>query len=87
MPALDIDFSDAPDEPGVSFPSTWRQSVSVADSDAQTDDVEMVNAKTQHPKMKDEEVQSEVVSDLGAVPLMRSGFHKLKELDAFLEQW
>ena len=77
------DFSDAASEVE-GFASTW-EGADVADCEVQTDELEMVHQRTQHPKTREVEMQSEAVEVVGAVPLARSGFQKLRELDAFLE--
>lgn len=81
-----LDLGDAAYEQSVDFDSTWRQSVATVDGDCQTDTIEYVHQKTQHPKMREMETQSEAATDMSAVPLVRSDFHKLRELDTFLEQ-
>ena len=84
MGRLAVEHSDAFD-PGVSFVSSWRQLVSTSDGEVQTDAVEVAHVRVQHPKTKEEEMQSEAIAEMATAPLVRSGFQKLKELDAFLE--
>ena len=85
MPQLKFDLSDAPDDPGVTFQSTWRLDVAVYDAEAQTDELEVVHQKTQFPKTEAIEIQTDAASDVTTQPLVRSGFQKLRELDSFLE--
>jgi len=83
---LAANFGDSEPESAVGFESCWRADITTADSEAQTDALEVKDYKSQHPKLKEAEMQSEAVEVIGAVPMRRSGFEKLKELDAFLEQ-
>ena len=85
-PAAIVQLEDAHVEQHADFASTWRASVSTGECEAQTDEVEVAHAKTQHPKTKEEKTQSEAATEMGAVPMVRTGFQKLRELDAFLEQ-
>jgi len=78
-------FSDYSTEPE-GFESNWRASVSMTSTDAQTDELQVTHQKTQHPKTKEEGMQSEAIEVIGAVPMVRSGFSKLRELDAFLSE-
>jgi hypothetical protein len=78
-------FSDSASE-AVGFESCWRGEISTKVGQAQTDPLEQAHQRTQHPKLKDMEMVTDPVEMIGAVPMVRSGFQKLKELDAFLEQ-
>ena len=82
---LAADFADSSSEP-VGFSSTWQDDVHTRSNEAQTDELQVVHQKIQHPKLKDAEMQSEAVESIGAVPVVRSGFERLRELDSFLEQ-
>ena len=86
MPALAANFtdSDAAAHNPVGFQSSWRQSVETSDADMQTDELQVAHQRTQHPKCKDMEVQAEPAA--AVVPMVRAGFGKLSELDAFLQQ-
>ena len=88
MPLLPAKFSDdnAADNPVEEWHSCWRQAVSTSTGETQTDDLEQQNQRTQYPKRNEVEVQTEDVADVGATPMVRTGFAKLRELDAFLEQ-
>ena len=83
---VSFELGDAPPEAGIDCPSTWRQSVSIADAEMQTDELSVAHAKTQHPKVKEMSTQSEAATEAVAAPLARTGFNRLKELDAFLVQ-
>ena len=48
---LAASFSDSGSDT-VGFESSWRSSVVVSDADAQTDPLEVVHQRTQHPKTK-----------------------------------
>ena len=64
----------------------WRKALDARDAQEQTDPVEVSSQRTQHPKTKEFSTQSEAATDVGAQPMVRTGFAKLRELDAFLEQ-
>ena len=83
---VNLSDDDASAHTTISFESSWRQNVATDESGVQTDPLEMSHQRTQHPKTRETEVQSEDVSEVGAVPMLRSGFQKLRELDAFLEE-
>ena len=85
---LPVTFGDdnAMDHPVEGWASSWREHVATSTADCQTDALEQANQRTQHPKRNDMEVQTEDVAAIGATPMLRSGFAKLRELDAFLEQ-
>ena len=38
---VSFELSDAPPQEGIDCPATWRQSVSIADADAQTDELSL----------------------------------------------
>ena len=88
MPLLPANFGDdnAADHPVEGWESNWRQHIETSTSECQTDPLEQQNQRTQHPKRAEIEVQTEDVSAVGATPMLRSGFAKLRELDAFLEE-
>ena len=80
-----IPLGDALSEQDVIFKSNWRSIIATGDIDAQTDVVEVQHQRTQHPKVQPTAMQTETATDVGAVPLLRSGYKQLHELDAFLE--
>ena len=78
-----IAIGDAATDAVVGFDSCWRASVSSAVADVQTEPLEVSHQRTQHPKAKDAEVQSE---EVGTDPAPAAGVsEKLHELGAFLE--
>ena len=88
MPLLPVRFGDdnALDNPAEGWDSCWRETVATSTCETQTDEQERQNQRTQQPKRNEVEVQTEDVAEMGATPMLRSGFAKLRELDAFLEE-
>ena len=73
------------DNPAEGWDSCWRETVATSTCETQTDEQERQNQRTQQPKRNEVEVQTEDVAEMGATPMLRSGFAKLRELDAYAE--
>ena len=77
-------FGDATGE-SVSVRSSWKMTADTADSEAQTEPIEVSHQRTQEPRTKEILIQTEP-PEAASAPLVRGGFQSSASLDSFLLQ-